>query len=153
MMSTSNSVEPDRIISTLECLLGQHGFAQLRLIHPGEATMGAWLVDYQSDEFIVSAGQERSGEVPDVSVGSRFRRKPRAHMRGPWSLGHLRGFFEGRPDHYLFCSAEEQLDWLEKHLDVLLDSTLLNSDDLNAWAVEASRRLGSHPTTTLQSAF
>lgn len=134
-------MKPDHIAAALDDLLRPLGFKQSRFGRPGGVGMGAWFVEFQADEFVVAVGQDRSGEMPHVEVGSKVRRKPRAHMRGPWSLSHLRGFRSGSPDHYLFSSVDEQLEWFKDHLDDLLDSTFLNSDDLNTWAVKASQRM------------
>ncbi|MGZ0164694.1 MAG: hypothetical protein ACKVII_12280 [Planctomycetales bacterium] len=108
---------------------------------PGDSSaMGGWYVGWENSEFVASASQDRSGDVLAICIGSRIRRRPRAQMRGPWSLSHLRGHLEGTPDHYIFESAEDQITWLESNLDRLLNSSFLNSDELNAWAVNASRR-------------
>lgn len=103
--------------------------------------MGGWSFTMESPDFIVTVSQDRSGELPAICFGSKIRRRPRAQMRGPWSLGHLRGFIEGGPDHYLFGNATEMFEWLGNNLDSLLDEALLNSDELNKWAVKASRRM------------
>lgn len=104
------------------------------------STMGGWYVGWENSEFVLTASQDRSGDVLSICVGSKIRRRPRAHMRGPWSLGHLRGYLEETPGHYIFESVEDQIGWLEANLDRLLDTSFLNSDELNAWAVNASRR-------------
>lgn len=62
-------------------------------------------------------------------------------MRGPWSLSHLRGYLDGGQDHHIFGTVQEQFVWLEANIDRLLDTTFLNSDELNIWAVDASRRM------------
>ena len=95
----------------------------------------------ESSEFVVFAFQDRADDILTICVGSRMRRKPRAHMRGPWSLGHLRGFIDGFYDHYIFESPTEQLDWLQANIGKLLNTPFLNSDELNTWAVKASRRM------------
>ena len=62
-------------------------------------------------------------------------------MRGPWSMSHLKGYLDGGKDHYVFKSIGEEKSWLEENEIKLFDSSLLNSDALNQWAVKASRRL------------
>ena len=56
-------------------------------------------------------------------------------------MSHLKGYLEGGKDHYLFESTEEEISWVEKNENQLFDSSFLNSDELNQWAVKASRRL------------
>jgi hypothetical protein len=112
----------------------------LDLTNSATGPMGAWQVKLESSEFIVCAGRDRGDEVGGITVGSKIRRRPRAQMRGPWSLCHLRGYLDDMKDYYLFQGLEEQASWLEQNADELFDSTLLNSDDLNSWAVNASRR-------------
>lgn len=114
---------------------------QFELVESSTGGMGAWAVRFESVEFVVTASQDRSGEVPGICFGSRSRRKPRAQLRGPWSLSHLRGFIDGSLDHYRFTDANEQLGWLEENIDRVLCSEFLNSNELNSWAVRASRRM------------
>lgn len=61
-------------------------------------------------------------------------------MRGPWSLAHLRGFFDGSATQYRFEDVTAQLNWLCDTLDRVLDSDTLNSDELQDWAISASRK-------------
>jgi hypothetical protein len=103
--------------------------------------MGAWWVSMETTEFIVTASQDRPDDVLGICIGSKVRRKPRAQMRGPWSLGHLRGFLDGNRDHFRFASGRDQLNWLQANIEQLLNTEFLNSDELNAWAVSASRRM------------
>jgi len=56
-------------------------------------------------------------------------------------MSHLRGFIDGCKGHYMFTTLDEEASWFENNDKVLFDSTLLNSDELNKWAVKASRRL------------
>lgn len=56
-------------------------------------------------------------------------------------MGHLRGYVEGSKDQYKFASIEEEASWLSSNEKDLFDSSFLNSDELNQWAVKASRRL------------
>ena len=95
---------------------------------------------FENTEFIVGLGQDRIGYA-DIELGSKIRRKLRAHIRGPWSISHLRGYLEGRKDHYAFTSLAEEAAWFEKNDKTLFDSSFLNSDELNQWAIKASRML------------
>ena len=126
------------IKTALQRMFEQYGFANATT---GDYTMGGWWFRMETDQFILTADQHRSGDVLGICVGSKIRRKPRAHMRGPWSLHHLRGYLDGASDHYRFDTPREQLDWLQANIKGLLDTSLLNSDDLNKWAVKASRRM------------
>ena len=65
----------------------------------------------------------------------------RAHIRGPWSMSHLRGYSEGIQNHYKFKSINEEATWLESNDKQLFDNSFLNSNELNKWAAKASGRL------------
>jgi hypothetical protein len=105
-----------------------------------KSAMGAWYIFYENSEFILGIGRDRSGYT-HIELGSKVRRKPTAQLRGPWSMSHLKGYLDGSKDHYRFKSLEEELSWVEKNESKLFDSSFLNSDNLNQWAVKASRRL------------
>ena len=118
------------LISRHSLQIGQHD----------KSAMGEWYIYYENSEFILDISQDRSERVT-LSLGSKVRRKPRAQLRGPWSMSHLKGYLDGGKDHYLFESTEEEICWVEKNENQLFDSSFLNSDALNQWAVKASRRL------------
>lgn len=126
------------ITATLQEVLRPYGFTETE---NSRGTMGGWFFQTESDEFIATAGQDRSGDGVGICVGSKKRRKPRAHLRGPWSLSHLRGYIDGNADHFMFNNVEDQIGWLQNNLQSILDTEFLNSDELNSWAVKASRRL------------
>jgi len=119
-------------------ILGPYHFVELTR---GSYTMGGWWWRTENDEFIVMVEQHRSGDTFAISVGSKIRRKPRAHVRGPHTLYHLRGYVDGVKDHYIFRDSLEQLEWFETNVGKLLDTSFLNSDALNTWKVKASRRM------------
>lgn len=129
------------IQSALWEILQGRDFEQTSAQGPDRSAMGGWLTEFQSDEFIAQVSQDRTGDVVSICIGSNIRPKTGAHMRGPWSLSHLRGYLDGQLDHFRFENPDEQLTWLRNNLNVILDSDLLNSDELNAWAVKASRRM------------
>ena len=112
----------------------------LQLVKHDKSAMGEWYVYFENAEFILGVSQDRGG-FTSIELGSKKRIRPRAHMRGPWSMSHLRGFLEGSKDNYKFTSIDSEALWLERNQNQLLDSELLNSDKLNKWAVEASKRL------------
>ena len=120
----------DGVISRHSLQIGKHD----------NSAMGEWYVYFENSEFVLGVGQDRSGYL-SIELGSKVRRKPRAQLRGPWSMSHLKGHLDGSKDHYRFKSVEEEFSWLEKNESKLFDSSFLNSDDLNQWAVKASRRL------------
>ena len=122
-------------------MLESHEFALVAADGPDPNSMGGWCVEYQSEEFIATISQDRGGDIISVSIGSRVRHRPRGHMRGPWSLSHLRGFLDGSLDHYNFESINDQIEWLRENSKRILQSQFLNSDELNQWSVVASRRL------------
>jgi len=126
------------ITATLKKVLHSYGFTETE---DSNGSMGGWFFQTESDLFIVTAGQDRSGDGVGICVGSKKRRKPRAHMRGPWSLSHLRGYIDENADHFMFDNADDQIGWLKSNLQTILDTEFLNSDELNNWAVKASRRL------------
>ena len=130
-----------KIQSRLEDVITPHEFTLVTAIGPDPNAMGAWYLEYQTPEFLVTLSQDRTGDVACVCVGSRIRHKPRGHMRGPWSMSHLRGYLDGMLDHFIFDSADEQISWLHDHADTILMTTFLNSNKLNQWSVNASRRL------------
>jgi len=105
-----------------------------------KSAMGEWYVYFGNSDFILGVAQDRSGNI-SIELGSKIRRKPRAQLRGPWSMSHLKGYLDGSKDHYQFKSLEQELSWLERNENKLFDSLLLNADTLNQWAVKASRRL------------
>lgn len=118
-------------------LLSRHS---LQIGQHDKSAMGEWYIYYENSEFILGISKDRSERVT-LSLGSKVRRKPRAQLRGPWSMSHLKGYLDGGKDHYLFESTEEEISWVEENERQLFDSSFLNSDALNQWAVKASRRL------------
>jgi hypothetical protein len=112
----------------------------LKLVKHDRSAMGEWFVYYDNSEFILGIGRDRGGYI-GIDLGSKIRRKPRAHMRGPWSMSHLKGYLDEGKDHFNFKGINEEKSWLEENEMKLFDSSLLSSDALNQWAVKASRRL------------
>jgi hypothetical protein len=111
----------------------------LQIIEHSKSSMGEWYVRYENKEFLLDVWQDRSGYL-GIELGSKIRRRPRAHMRGPWSMSHLRGYLDKGNDYYIFGSPEEEASWLDKNDNKLFNSSFLNSDELSKWAVKASRR-------------
>lgn len=101
--------------------------------------MGEWFVTLENNEFTIVVSRDRGG-YEAIEIGAKERPRPRSQKR-QWSLSHLKGFLEKRTNHYPFKNLEDQIAWLEENEEKLLDATLLNSDELNEWAVKASQRL------------
>jgi len=137
----SNMTNPAKIRSSLEAILAPHAFELANAVGPGPNSMGGWYSEYHTNEFVATISQDRSNDTVSVCMGSRIRVKPSAHMRGPWSLSHLRGYIDGSADHYVFRSIGDQFAWLRANLDSVLHSNLLNSEELNQWSISASRRM------------
>lgn len=131
--------EMGSVATRLMSIVRPHGFVIAEVFPLTSKSMGSWWFIAESEEFQIVAGRERGGPIT-VEVASRVRRKPRAHMRGPWALSQLRGFREGKPDHLNFANVEEEMLWLERHLESILVTSFLNCDELQEWAVKASRR-------------
>ena len=130
---------PTEIRDALETLLAPQGLTLHSFVGPDATAMGAWYIDFRSPTLIVTASQDRTGDSTSICVGSLVRRAPRKQMRGPWSLSHLRGYFDNALNHHSFDDVSEQLAWLSAASDRILDPDMLNSDQLNDWAVSASR--------------
>jgi len=104
-----------------------------------QSEMGEWYAYYENSEFVLGISQDR-GDYIGIDLGSKIRRKPGAQMRGPWSMSHLRGYLDGKKGHFKFKNIREEVSWLEENEMGLFDTSLLNSDGLNQWAVKASRK-------------
>jgi hypothetical protein len=99
-------------------------------------SFGAW-VRLASDEFVACVIRDRGQEW--ITVGTKVRPKPRAPLRW-WPLGHLVAYLDGAVDPYPLSSLEIEAEWLTRRSGEILDSTLINSEELNQWAAKASRR-------------
>lgn len=127
-----------QIHTAIQEILRPCGFTE---ITEGSYSNCGWFFQAESDEFIVTAEQVRSGDVFTILVGSKKGGEPYADERFPWSLSHLRGYIDGLDGQYEFKSAVQQLGWFGKHVNELLDSTVLNSEELNSWATEQARKM------------
>ncbi|MBU1427168.1 MAG: hypothetical protein KKH12_14640 [Gammaproteobacteria bacterium] len=121
----------------LDGVISRHALTPVK--HDGSG-MGEWYVYFENPEFVLGISKDR-GDYIGIDLGSKIRRKPRAQMRGPWSMSHLRAYIEGKKEHFKFKNIQEEVSWLEEHEMELFDTSLLNSDELNQWAVKVSRRL------------
>ena len=121
----------------IEEVISRHS---MQIVEHGKSSMGGWFVFVENSEFTFRISLDRSGGYPAVELGSRVRRKPRAHLRGPWSMSHLRGYLNDSKDHFRFKNFEEEKIWFKENEVTIFDSSFLNSDGLNVWAIKASRR-------------
>lgn len=96
------------------------------------------VVRLESDEFVVDIVRDRGQEW--IVVGTKVRREPHAHLQS-WPLGHIVAYLDGAADPYGVCDLEREANWLADREEDILDSALINSEELNHWAVQASRRL------------
>jgi hypothetical protein len=128
----------NEVVPKLELLLAPAG---IELTETRSGTMGGWSARFENEEFIVVASQDRSGDSIGIGIGSKANRGASAQMRGPTWLSALRGYLEASPDHHLFSDVEEQLSWLADHLEQVLVTSFLDSDDLEEWKAEAARRM------------
>src|SRR3954470_23754047 len=97
---------------------------------------GAW-ARLESEEFVIGVVRDRGQEW--FTVGSKVRPKPRAPRRH-WPLGHIVAYLDGAAGPYPVSGLELEAGWLVRRAGEILDSTLLNSEGLRRWSVEASRR-------------
>ncbi len=137
-MNTPTSRQANEVVAKLELLLAPVG---IELTRTSSGTMGGWSARFENDEFVVVTSQDRSGDAVGIGIASKMPRGAGAQTRGLTWLSALRGYLEGSPDHHLFSDVEEQLSWLADHLDQLLVSSLINSDELNTWKAKAARRM------------
>ena len=72
--------------------------------------MGEWYVNLEGTELFITVSHDRGGTT-FIDIGTKIRRRPRAHIRY-WSLGHIRGYLEGKDKHYSFSCIDEQIKWL-----------------------------------------
>lgn len=121
----------------LSGIISRHAFTPVKHNRSG---MGEWFVYYDNSEFLLGISKDRGDHI-GINIGSKIRRKPRAQMRGPWSMNHLRGYLDGKKGHYTFKSIRDEVSWLEENEMKLFNTLLLNSDGLDPWAVKAPRRL------------
>ena len=139
----SESEQPSemrRVTSAVMRIASPYGFTESGVYPPTPSSMTAWAYSADTDEFTIEIERDRGGHI-GIYVGAKVRRKPRAHMRGPWSLSHLRGYLDGNAEHFRYTDVDDQIRWLQDNIQSLLDTSFLNSDELNEWAVRASRRL------------
>jgi hypothetical protein len=105
--------------------------------------MGEEAVELHSDEFIVLIHRDR-GRNEWVEVGTKVRPRPRAPLRS-YLLSRLIDYRDGsEPNQKSRLEAEAR--WLDEHEEEILDSSLINSEQLRLWDIDATRvQFGQKP--------
>lgn len=126
----------EQLIFYLESLLSRRNIVYK---NGAASAMGDWFLDFENVEFTLQILHNRSGGEY-IEIGSKIRSKPRAHIKS-WSLGFIRGYLEGQPKDYVFESLKRESEWLVENENRIFDHALLNSAQLNSWAVKRSNNL------------
>jgi hypothetical protein len=123
----------ERVRQYLRPLISRHGFTVASF---GPSSMGEEAVRLDSDEFTVTISRDRGGGEW-ITVGSKVRPKARAPLRS-YLLCRLIAFRNGSEPNPL-CDLEAEARWLVDHEEVILDSALINSEELRLWNADAAR--------------
>ena len=135
----------DRVHRCLGPLIERRGFT----VESDEGTMGEAWVRLQSEEFFVEVYRDRGGREW-ITIGSKVRPKPRAHLRN-FLLSRSSSYLDGKLDPNPKIDLEAEAGWLLANQDVILDSSFINSEDLRLWNVDAARVLfGQKPRRRLR---
>jgi hypothetical protein len=130
----------ERVRQYLRPLIARHGFTVASF---GPSSMGEEAVRLDSEEFTVKIYRDRGGSEW-ITVGSKVRPKARAPLRN-YLLCRLIAFRDGSEPNPA-CDLKAEAKWLADHADVVLDSALINSEELRSWNVDAARvMLGEKP--------
>lgn len=124
----------EQLIDYLESLLSRRNIVYK---NGAASAMGEWFLDFENVEFTLQILHDRSGGE-FIEIGSKIRSKPRAHIKS-WSLGFIRGFLEGQTKDHVFENLKSESEWLLENEDRIFDHALLNSAQLNSWAVKLSK--------------
>jgi hypothetical protein len=125
----------ERVARLLGPFTTDHGFSVPTGDNQANSSRG-W-VRLVSDEFLVDILLDRGEEW--IEVGTKIRPGPRKPLRR-WPLGHVVAYLDGAADPYPISDLENETGWLARRADEILDSKLINSEELRRWAVRASRR-------------
>jgi hypothetical protein len=135
-MTTISEKKSKLILNKLSYFIDRYGLA---VTDSSESSMGEWYINLEGSEFFISVSHDRGGST-FIDVGTKVRKRPRAHIRD-WSLGYIRGYLEGKNEHYRFSNIDDQIEWLRDNENTVMNSSFINSDDLNTWAVKVSKRM------------
>ena len=134
-MLWSASALTERVRQFLRPLISRHGFT---VASTGPSSMGDEEVQLDSEEFTVTINRDRGGSEWIV-VGSKVRPKARAPLRS-YLLCRLIAFRNGSEPHPVrHRGLKAEARWLVDHADLILDSALINSEELRLWNADAAR--------------
>jgi hypothetical protein len=143
-MMTSESLL-ERVNRCLGQLIERRGFS----VESDERSMGEAWVRLQSEEFVVDVCRDRGGSEW-ITVGSKVRPRPRAHLR-TFLLSRLISYLDGKLDPNHTIEFEAAAEWLLVHQDLIFNSAFINAEDLRDWDVDAARVLfGQKPRKSLR---
>ena len=100
------------------------------------SSMGEEVVQLDSDEFKILVNRDRGGNEW-IEVGSKIRPKPRAPLRS-YLLCRLIAFLYGSAPKDR-CDLEAEARLLVEREKELLNSVLINSEELRLWNTDAAR--------------
>ena len=105
--------------------------------------MGEEAVQFDSEEFRVTISRDRGGNEW-IAVGSKVRPRARAPLRS-YLLCRFIAFRNGS-DPNPRCDLESEARWLVDHEEVILDSAMINSEELRLWNADGARIMfGARP--------
>lgn len=125
----------DKVIAALGDLAKEQGF-HINVRGDLDETRGV-AIDLENDQFIISV--TRNYDEEEIWVHCKVRPRPRAHLR-TYAVGSLSAYIQGRSDPYPLRNFMADCKDLLQYKDQFLDSSFLNSEELRAWKVDASRR-------------
>jgi hypothetical protein len=124
----------ERVHRYLGPLIERRGFT----VDSGEGPMGEAWVRLQSVEFVVTVFRDR-GASEWITVGTKARPRPRAHLRS-YLLRRLVSYLDGGLDPNPEGSdLETEAKWLTGRQDQIFNSAFINSEHLRFWNLNASR--------------
>jgi hypothetical protein len=135
----------ERVNRCLGQLIERRGFT----VESKEGSMGEARVRLHSEEFVVDVYRDRGG-WEWITVGSKIRPRPRAHLR-TFLLCRLIAYLDRRLDPNPRIEFEAEAEWLTVHQDIIFNSAFINEEDLRDWDVDAARVLfGQKPRKSLR---
>jgi hypothetical protein len=105
--------------------------------------MGEEVVELDSKEFKVPIRRDR-GRNEWIEIGTKLGPRPRARLRS-YLLARLIAYHEGSEPN-TECDLEAEACWLMNHEEKVLDSSLINAEDMRLWNADAARaQFGQKP--------
>lgn len=132
----------ERVRHLLGPLIARRG---LTVKSDGPSSMGEEVVQLDCHEFEVLIRRDRwTNPIEWIEVGSKIRPRPHAPLRRYLLCRVIAYRYGSDPDHAGDLEAEAR--WLIDHEEEILDSALLNAEELRLWNVDAARvMLGQKP--------